>query len=60
MASLSGTAGKTLTVNHGSLGSGTSVTRIRASGTNTVYDANLNLNDSTFLWACYQTAPLDV
>ena len=54
---LSGTAGKTLTLNHGSAGSGTNVTRIRASGANTVYDANLNLNDSTFLWACYQSAP---
>ena len=53
---LSGTAGKTLTINHGSLGSGTNATRIRASGANTVYDANLNLNDSTFLWACYQAS----
>ena len=55
--SLSGTSGKMLTMNHGSNGSGTNVTRIRASGPNTVYDANLNLNDSTFLWACYQSSP---
>jgi autotransporter-associated beta strand protein len=53
--SLSGTGGKTLTINHGSNGSGTNVTRIRASGPNTVYNANLNLSDSTFLWACYQS-----
>jgi autotransporter-associated beta strand protein len=51
---LSGTAGKTLTINHGSAGSGTNQTRIRVSGISTVFDANLALNDSTFLWACYQ------
>jgi autotransporter-associated beta strand protein len=53
---LSGTAGKTLTVNHGSNGSGTNVTRIRIYGTNTVFNANLLLNDSTFLWAPYQAS----
>ena len=50
---LSGTSGKTLTINHGSNGSGTNVTRIRAAGASTVYDANLNLSDPTFLWAFY-------
>ena len=55
--SFSGTAGKTLTINHGSNGSGTNVTRIRASGPSTVYNADLNLSDSTFLWACYQNSP---
>lgn len=52
----SGTSGKTLTVNHGANGAGTNQTRIRAYGTNTVFNANLLLNDSTFLWAFYPAA----
>jgi uncharacterized repeat protein (TIGR01451 family) len=48
---LSGTASKTLTINHGANGSGTNATRIRINGTNTVCNANLNLNDSTFVWS---------
>ncbi len=61
----SGTAGQTLTIEHKSnLGNGTNgpwtipFTRIRASGTNTVCNANLILGvsgDTNFLWACYQS-----
>lgn len=53
---LSGASGKTLTLDHGVNGSGTSATRIRISGANTVFNANLNLDDSTFLWAPYQAS----
>lgn len=48
---LIGTPNKTLTINHGSNGSGTNATRIRINGTSTIYNANLNLNDSTFVWS---------
>ena len=48
---LIGTTNKTLTINHGSNGSGTNATRIRINGTSTIYNANLNLNDSTFVWS---------
>src|SRR5208282_878381 len=61
----SGTASQTLTIEHKSnLGNGTNgpwtipFTRIRASGTNTVCNANLVLGvsgDTNFLWACYQS-----
>jgi autotransporter-associated beta strand protein len=55
---VSGTAGKTLTIN--SVGGGTSaLTRIRIysnDNTNAVCNANLNLNDPTFLLACYQAS----
>jgi autotransporter-associated beta strand protein len=49
----SGTAGKTLTINQGST-TPTRVTRLRAAGANFVYNANLNLNNSAFLWAFYE------
>lgn len=48
---LIGTPNKTLTINHGSNGSGTNATRFRINGTSTVYNANLNLNDSTLVWS---------
>ena len=48
---LIGTPNKTLTINHGNNGSGTNATRIRINGTSTIYNANLNLNDSTFVWS---------
>ncbi len=58
--SLSGTAGKTLTLVHSSIiGSGVGYSRIRvfsADTNNMVYNANLNLNDSTFLYAPYQSS----
>lgn len=53
---LSGTTGKTLTIDHGANGAGTNATRIRINGTNTVYNANLNLNDSTFVWSPSQAS----
>ncbi len=54
---LSGTTGKTLTLNHSVNGIGTTATRIRAAGVNTVYNGNLVLGadgDPNFLWAFYQ------
>lgn len=48
---LSGTASKTLTINHGANGTGTNATRIRINGTSSVYDANLVLNDVDFVWS---------
>ncbi|HSY20195.1 MAG TPA: autotransporter-associated beta strand repeat-containing protein, partial [Candidatus Acidoferrales bacterium] len=56
---ISGTSGKTLIINHSdtdlSNGSDTNITRLRFAGTNTVCNANIFLNDSTFLMASYQT-----
>src|ERR1035437_10330141 len=53
LGDLSGTTGKTLTINHttGSLPS-----RIRVYGVNTVYNANLNLTDSRIVWALYPSS----
>lgn len=54
LGNLSGVSGKTLTVNVGS--GNTGVTRVRAYGDNTVYNANLNLNSGNLLWATYQSS----
>jgi len=51
---LSGTSGKTLTINHSA--GGTPYARIRIYGPNTVYNGNLNLNNSQVQWAFYQNA----
>jgi len=53
---LSGTTGKTLAINHGTLGAGTNQTRVRAFGTSTVYDGNIQLNGSDFVWAFYHAS----
>ncbi|HTV41911.1 MAG TPA: hypothetical protein VMF08_15115 [Candidatus Sulfotelmatobacter sp.] len=52
LGDLSGTSGKTLTFEPSSSNPG-GVTRIRAYGDSTVYDANLNLADSVILFAPY-------
>lgn len=52
LGNLSGTPGKTLTFTPGP--TNTSTSRIRVYGGNTVYDANLDLNGSQFIYASYQ------
>lgn len=55
LGDLSGTVGKTLTINLGPNNTGGGITRIRAYGTNTVYNANLDLANSEILFAPYCT-----
>ena len=55
LGNLSGTSGKTLTINLGQNNAATNVTRIRAYGTNTVCNANLYLGSSEILFAPYCT-----
>ncbi|MGH7950610.1 MAG: beta strand repeat-containing protein [Limisphaerales bacterium] len=50
---LRGAKGKTLTINHTT---GPSPSRVRFYGDNTVYDGNLNLEDSSIVWATYQSS----
>lgn len=52
LGDLSGTAGKTLTINYNN--ANTPQSRFRIYGTNTVYNANLNLTDSRIVWSCYE------
>jgi len=51
LGNLSGTASKTLTVNYN--GSGSTASRIRLYGDNTVYNGNLALPNSLTVWANY-------
>ena len=53
LGDLSGTLGKTLTITNGP--SSATPSRVRVFGTNTVFNANLNLNDARTVWASYQT-----
>lgn len=52
LGDLTGTAGKTLTINYNN--AGTAQSRVRIYGTSTVYEGNLNLTDPRTVWAPYQ------
>ncbi|MGD0260071.1 MAG: autotransporter-associated beta strand repeat-containing protein [Verrucomicrobiota bacterium] len=54
LGNLSGPYGKTLTINYNN--SGTTSSRVRIYGANTVYNGNLNLTDSRTVWAPYQSS----
>ncbi len=53
LGDFSGTVGKTLTINHTT---GTNFSRIRVYGTNTTYNANLNLTGALTSWAPYNSS----
>jgi autotransporter-associated beta strand protein len=52
LGDLSGTAGKTLTINYNNVA--TTQSRFRVYGTNTVYNGDLNLTDNRIVWSCYE------
>lgn len=56
LSDISGTSGKTLTLNIGPANSGSTITRIRAYGNATVDNANINLASSEILLASYSSA----
>jgi autotransporter-associated beta strand protein len=53
LGNLSGTSGKTLTINYNNTAS-TAQSRFRIYGVNTVYNGDLNLNEIRIVWSCYE------